>query len=109
MNELVLNLQKVREYLTPKGRWTQRALFRDAAGNSISTLDEYENRATCACLLGAIHISVPPQHIDSVKRAIVGQLPPSAAGVIHWFNDDLGTRQSDVLAVIDRAIEKVAA
>lgn len=102
MNTEIEHLKKMRELLA-KG-WTQGAWARDGNGTSVGPHSE---KAKCFCMLGASTRAGDPSDLEplipkSLAKAI--GLPPRGGAFI-IFNDNPYRTQSDVLALIDRAIE----
>ena len=108
------HLRKMRELLA-KG-WTQGAWARDGEGQDVFTDSE---TATCFCLAGAstrtrsgVQKLIPNallRALDCVEPDLAGRYDKSndftvRLIIVRW-NDRPGRTQSEVLALIDRAIE----
>lgn len=94
--------------------WTQGANARDAMDCPLSPCAEY---AVSFCAYGAVGALTPAS--DWAVNALVAALPPSAteevengdsysiAAALIDYNDDSGTSKTDVLALYDRAINRL--
>lgn len=99
-------LIEVRELLSDPARWTKGVSARDESGRTTNAGTKY---AVCWCLLGAIHKCT--YHLNEkiiVRNSICNQLYKRLdypLQSLHHFNDDLNTKHSDVLNLLDRTID----
>jgi hypothetical protein len=121
--QLIDDLTAVRELLSDPARWTRRAYAKDANGGTFLQANDPE--AVCWCLAGACHKVTGAasliQALDNprtsrLKDAVRDEIAvsdvgcdPMALSSIAAFNDDSDVTHADVLAVLDRAIEKARA
>lgn len=97
MNRELEHLKKMRELLA-KG-WTQKVMARDRMGRDVYVMAE---NAVSFCVVGAIQRSTRGLiRLWSLHHA----LRELTNGTISVWNDDPNRKQSEVLALIDRAIE----
>lgn len=104
-------LKATRELIALPERWTQRALARDEYKAPVGI---FSSRAVCFCLEGALIRSEGDNDdadafygaenaIKGAKKAIYKVI---GSGSISLFNDAPGRTHSEVLAVLDEAIEE---
>lgn len=97
----VLRAMKAR--LSTPAKWARGVAARDKHG--IRCRAEHE-RAVCWCLLGALGLS-GAQGPDRLGAALIlHSVLPDGSNTIPQFNDSKKTTHADVLAVLDKAIEK---
>jgi hypothetical protein len=112
-------LQCARALIEDPGRWTKRALARDANGRPVWP----STRSACAwCALGAllrvgahargrrdVRLAASNQARAALARAAYSSMTPPDVRAVGRFNDSIVTDHSDVLALFDRAIEMLDA
>ena len=93
-------LKAVKELIGTPERWTKGAAARNSRGDSTVPLAA---DACCWCVVGAVSIvdGCDVRAFDAVGT----HLPPFALGSIHIYNDLPTTTHSDIMALLDRAIE----
>lgn len=95
-------LRAMREKLTPEGAWTQEVFARDARGRPT-----YEDNplAVSWCINGALLAVAPGGQRDAPHRFLRRAAGLGAGQGLSVWNDTLARTQTEVLAIVDRAIE----
>lgn len=101
MTQLLEDLKAVRELLTPPGRWTQGSSARDEDGIEVADNSPY---AVKFCLYGAAERIV---YGSAARWANILRSLKELESYPAHFNDTHS--HSEVLALLDRVIEKEAA
>lgn len=98
---VTLILKQVRALLANPDRWTKGEMARNAFG---APIDPQGSNATCWCLMGAIHHETKddPFLAGSVYQILRTQLQGQT---VSDFNDNGTTTHTDVMTLLDKAIE----
>jgi hypothetical protein len=91
-------LRQARDLITPKGKWTQEAVARDARGNEVRPADD---RAVSFDMIGAIQ--KVPSSAEEYGAAILLLRAQCDGKSIFDFNDAHGKKF--ILALMDKAAE----
>lgn len=102
--EMLSKLEAMKQLLSYG--WIQHRLATDDDG---ITIDPYNVRATCFCLLGAaVRVSSDaPQQYAEITDVLERHLPASAKQSLPAFNDSPFTKHGDVMGLINDAINEV--
>jgi len=96
-------LKETRVLLTDEARWQQNSYYKDSEGRRTDVV-----RASCYCLMGGLKkaahsLNLP---VGPAKDTVVGVLDiGNEYGVIEQWNDHPKRTHSDVMDVLDRALE----
>lgn len=99
-------LRRARAQISNPDHWTKGTRYRNRYGDHSS-----KHHAHSCCIIGALQIDCPPQdEFSGAVRAIKRALDERGVRTDHSlaianFNDSANTKHSDVLQVLDRAIE----
>lgn len=94
-------LSQAADLIEPEGRWTQRSVARDAAGNVVHSL---QDAAVCWCLVGAVQRVSSRQAVGDEALDYVARL----RGGTWSYNDAPGRTQAEVVQAL-RDASKLAA
>lgn len=99
-------LREARRRLTPPGAWCQEAFGRNIAGATVSPRDEACVQRCLGGALMAAGVTESDGRADRLARAL--GFADGVEGMERW-NDEPGRTHTEVLARLDRAIEREAA